>query len=86
MGLGSACAPSLVARRVWSTASCRQVHGIGCDLRLQASRGRGRATVRRGGRREEGGKSRENFLYGSLASAKQERCLFNRVCSQPCGQ
>lgn len=47
--------------------------------------GRGRVMVRRGGRRKEGGKSRENFLYGSLASAKQERCLFNRVCSQPCG-
>lgn len=42
--------------------------------------------VRRGGRCEEGGKSRETFLCGSLASAKQERCLFNRVCSQPCGQ
>lgn len=38
-GLGSACAPSLVSRRVWSVASCRQVHGTGCDLRLQASRG-----------------------------------------------
>lgn len=42
--------------------------------------------VRRGGRCKEGGKSRENFLYGSLASAKQERRLFNRVCSQPCGR
>lgn len=80
-GWGSACAPSLVSRRVWSVASCRQVHGTGCDLRLQASRGRGR-----GGRCKEGGKSRENFLYGSLASAKQERCLFNRVCSQPWGR
>lgn len=85
-GLGSACAPSLIARRVWSTASCRQVQGTGCDLRLQASRGRGRVMVRRGGRCKEGGKSRENFLYESLASAKQERCLFNRVCSQPCGR
>lgn len=68
--------PSLVARRVWSTASSRQGHGIGCDLCSQASRGRGCVMVRRGGRCKEGGKSRENFLYGSLASAKQERCLF----------
>lgn len=75
-GWEAACAPSLVARRVWSVASCRQVHGTGCDLHLQASRGRGAVVVRRGGRCEEGGKSRENFLYGSLASAKQERCLF----------
>lgn len=37
--------------------------------------------ARQGGRREEGGKSKENFLYGSLASAKQERCLFSRVRS-----
>lgn len=28
-GLGSACVPSLAARRVWSVASCRQVHGMG---------------------------------------------------------
>lgn len=75
--LGSACAPSLVARRVWSTAACRQVHQIGCDLRLQASRGRGHVMVRQGRQCEEGGKNKENFLYGSLASAKQERCLFN---------
>lgn len=77
-GLGSVCAPSLVARRVWSVASCRQVHGIGCDLRLQASGGRGRAMVRRGGRCKEGAKSRENFLYGSLASAKQEKMPFQQ--------
>lgn len=32
--------------------------------------------VRRGGRCEAGGKSRENFLYGSLASAKQEKTPF----------
>lgn len=41
--------------------------------------------VRRGGRCKEGGKSRENFLYGSLASAKQERCLFQQFVLSPVG-
>lgn len=37
--------------------------------------------ARQGGWREEGGKGKENFLYGSLASAKQERCLFSWIRS-----
>lgn len=39
-----------------------------------------------GGARREAGESKENFLSGSLASAKQERCLVSWVCSQACGQ